>query len=425
MRSLPNDRVLLVFDFLQCPQPLAAVARRYADAWRACYRRYPGGGTGPGADDAPPLWVRVRMDRCGGWLAPATSAPRTLFMDVVHWGGERLYPGRLLASTAHSLTRLALHSLERTFVQESMWHALCSALPARLRVVEVGVRQGRLSDGAFVALGAVLGTRLPELAHVRVAVPMNNITLAGLRGFVNGLQGAVGLRELELDVSGNLIRGVEYGGEVARLGRLPRLTALSVTFGGWAMRKQFGLQALADLQHASGLRRLALTIVGARITCDFFKKAIAGIVLLPRLEALTLDVARSDVGEQCQRALGQLRGSPTLRRLTLALGAPSERLLLALGVLRHAPRIEALDLSIDHRMHPLSPEHLCALEFLADIPEVVLDHGAPHRNGWAWGTVCGSISRARLPLGLGFDRLLRTLRRCKRIQLDIQDVSRV
>ena len=223
--------------------------------------------------------------------------------------------------------------------------------------------QGRLSDTAFAALGQAMGVRLAALVRARIAVPVNNVTLQGLRSFLDAVEHAPRLTDLHLDISGNLIRGVEYGCEVARLARIPRLTSLAVTFGGWAMRKQFGLQSLAALQHARGLRQLSLTIIGARITCDFFKKAVAGIALLPCLEELTLDVARCEVGEQCHRALSQLREAPLLRRLSLSLGAPTERLLLALGALRHAPRIRCLDLSIDHRMHTLEREHLPGAAF--------------------------------------------------------------
>lgn len=48
--------------------------------------------------------------------------------------------------------------------------------------------------------------------------------------------------------------------------------------------------ALSDLRGARNLQRLRVTLVGARITCDFFKKAMSGLVSLPQLVDLTLDV---------------------------------------------------------------------------------------------------------------------------------------
>jgi hypothetical protein len=367
MDGAPDDVLVLVMDFVQRALPLVCVSRRFAELWAAHHhhlslRRL-------ACPPAQPLWLWAHGPP---WPAPppATARARALVLRVRLWGGDvaRLVTG----SAGPALLRLALVSTPGTPVNEGAWLALCAALPRTLRCLELRVAQGYLSDTAFAALGAAMGGRLPALVHATVAVPMNNVTLAGLRAFLDGAERAACLTQLDLDVSGNLIRGVEYGAELARVARLPRLRVLSLTFGGWAVRKQFGLQALADLRHAHGLRSLSLAVVGARMTCDFFKKAVAGLVRLPGLERLTLDLARCDVGEQCHRALSLLRSAPVLRHLTLSLGAPAERLLLALGALRHMPCLRRLDLTIDHRWHDLGPGHVAALEFLADVPGVFL-----------------------------------------------------
>ena len=125
---LPDDVLLLAFDFLQAPQPVAAVCRRFADLWHSHYQP-------PGAAELhAPLWVRVRVDRSSTWLPPPGSAPRTLFVDVAQWTAERPYLGRLMASLGCSgLTRLVLTSPDRMSVQESAWVAMCAALPPSVR----------------------------------------------------------------------------------------------------------------------------------------------------------------------------------------------------------------------------------------------------------------------------------------------------
>ena len=113
---------------------------------------------------------------------------------------------------------------------------------------------------------------------------------------------------------------------------------------GWVRRpKQFGLEQLAALGQARRLRDLSLCMTGARVTSDCFRQVIAGIVQIPVLRTLTLDLHTCDLGEQCNRGLGLLRTSTTLEVLDLRLRlSGSGRVLLALGAIRYAPRLNAM-----------------------------------------------------------------------------------
>ena len=159
-----------------------------------------------------------------------------------------------------------------------------------------------------------------KLSRLSLVLPMNSVTIMGLHRLISGVLQAP-LRELIIDVSGNWIRGTEYGKELARLSQMTQLRVLRLTFGGWGVRKQFGLENLAMFSSLTNLRELALTIVGARVTCDFFKKAMSGVASLPCLESLHLDLIASDVGQQCHRGLSMLRACRSLQTLGLSLGS--------------------------------------------------------------------------------------------------------
>lgn len=356
---LPDDVLVHVFDFLQTPWPLALVNRRLHELWSS---NAGGGWTGRSL-----LWLNVQVDPFTALAAPVgLGAPRTLTLRVRHWGAQL---GRTVSSVQHSLTRLVLTTAGAGILaREAALVAVCEALPPTLRVLEVHLPDSRLGDGSLSAIGAAAAG--PCITRAVVRVPINRITIAGLRAFAAHVCGAPALHDLELDVSGNYIRGPEYGVQVARLAQPPALTDLAVTFGGWAMRKQFGLQALAGLADAVGLRRLALTLLGARVTCEAFKKAVFGIARLPRLESLELNLSHSDVGEQCNRGLALLRFTPSLRRVSVSLDCPSPRLLSALGGWRHVPTIEHIELNVDQALRPLQHAQLEVLERLARIPEM-------------------------------------------------------
>lgn len=155
---------------------------------------------------------------------------------------------------------------------------------------------------------------------------------------------------------GNLIRGKEYGHVLSRLALSPCLEHLSLWFGGWGMRKQFGLQDLIALKCASHLKSLTMGLVGARITCDYFKKAMSGIAALPRLTTLTLDLAEEcELGEKCHRGLALLRTAPMLSSFRLLVSTPSERLLsVSLGAISHICGLQTLYLCINHRFNRLN-----------------------------------------------------------------------
>jgi hypothetical protein len=240
-----------------------------------------------------------------------------------------------------------------------------------VRCFEFHAQQCHLSDGALAVLGRGISD-LPVLARAVILVPMNSLTVLGLRRFMDVLT-STSLTELTLDVSGNWIRGADYGYEVVRPATtLPALRHLSLTFGGWGVRKRFGLEHLSRLGLARGLRSLSVRIVGARVTSDALRKAIGGLANLPLLTKLDLDLATCEVGDQCHRALVALRSAIPVRRLTLCLGAPGERVLQVVAALRHMPSLERLHLTLDWRLHAFSTAHAQLVAHVATVPEVGL-----------------------------------------------------
>jgi hypothetical protein len=91
---------------------------------------------------------------------------------------------------------------------------------------------------------------------------------------------------------------------------------------------------------------------------------------LPLLHTLELNVESCDVGDECRRGLALLRRSASLRRVSLRLGAPTARLLSALGAVRYVVELRFLDLCLDMRYQPLTDELLDCLGLLVDLARV-------------------------------------------------------
>ena len=68
-------------------------------------------------------------------------------------------------------------------------------------------------------LGGMVGT-LSHLQRMSISIPMNSITIHGLGRFMDAILHAgarcKGLREMFFDVSGNFIRGPDFGKELSR-----------------------------------------------------------------------------------------------------------------------------------------------------------------------------------------------------------------
>jgi hypothetical protein len=293
--GLPDDVLLCVMELLAVPYALSATCTRTAQLWRGNY------GTIRQQNAAPPRFLRVALR---GTVRP-TVLGVSLFSDVSGYRRalSRIDPSRL----RHLIVRLNDGGsgvlVACRFAQQC--GALCS--------FKVTAHMCHISDATFTCIPLSLS---PSLSSLCIRVPMNSLTLAGLSSFVDGLlRHGSSLRSVELDVSGNWIRGTEYGGQLARVAGLPNLLQLGLTFGGQAAgrgsvrglppvgvcvvrngarrcaprrRRQFGLQDLSLLATAHTLRRLTLHIIGAKLTSNFFKRALLGVVSLPRLEELSL-----------------------------------------------------------------------------------------------------------------------------------------
>jgi hypothetical protein len=234
-----------------------------------------------------------------------------------------------------------------------------------LRAVRMGLR-----DGFTTSICGALSTA-SALEHCHLDLSLNDITLRGLTVLVEGLATAPALRYLTLDLSGNWIRGVGYGEMMGRLGDIPALRHLDLRFGGWGMKKQFGLEHLGRFGRLSHLLDLSVTVRGAQITGESFKKALVGIAAAPSLRTLTFDFAmHSTMGPHCQRAIAFVRACPTLRRLTLCLGAPHPK---ALGSLTRftEPLARPFTLALVFRQPSMgfTDAHASAVLDLLHVPE--------------------------------------------------------
>ena len=274
--------------------------------------------------------------------------PRTVILHITNWF-ERWNICKLMTWFRPHVERLVLRSAGST-APHHLLTALCTQLKQAetLRFLEVCIRQGHVTDTLFQELGHTFG-QMKQLRSLCLSVPMNSITVAGLQRFMDGVASLTTLREVGLDISGNWIRGTQYGKQLSRLVDLHSLRRLHLTFGGWGVRKQFGLEYLMLLGSHSCLQSLSITIIGARITCESFKKAMQGIAVLPQLRELNLDLRSCDVGDQCHRGLALLRSAKRLERVSLGLGHPSERLLSVVGAIQHTPNLKEFTVAIDQR----------------------------------------------------------------------------
>ena len=153
-------------------------------------------------------------------------------------------------------------------VQHTTFQALCNQLVQcqRLRALTISIKCGHLGDASMDDLGAAI-PRMCSVRRLVVDVPMNSITItdthsvslcAGVRcrchRFMTQMTTATALEDLVVNVSGNWIRGVErdgtcgcrygcdYGKELSKVAYIPKLQHLSMTFGGWGVRKRFGME---------------------------------------------------------------------------------------------------------------------------------------------------------------------------------------
>ena len=142
--------------------------------------------------------------------------------------GSEMYTGYVSVSN-----RLAIHSSASVVPVHSL-SAFCHHLmqACQLTSLDIRVLLGKVSDTSFTELGQACG-RLTGLLRLSMHIPMNSVTIGGLRHFVDQIHRHTALRELSLDVSGNWIRGTDYGRELSRLMYLPRLRDLDLRFGGW------------------------------------------------------------------------------------------------------------------------------------------------------------------------------------------------
>lgn len=206
-QELPEDVLLHIMHCLQTTA-LALTARSLFCLWRSHCLLLPAKGGGC----RRPLWLAVDFDRCvaGVGVAVGSVGPRTVVLHVTNVNCVPAYARVLTTVSTPSLERLCIHatpgtamtdvqgtSAVRRFPVKATIHnmgrvLLASGACASLRSFEFNVRQRSLSDGAFGALGATVG-RMTQLVRLSVLVPMNSITVAGLRCFVDGLLGATSL----------------------------------------------------------------------------------------------------------------------------------------------------------------------------------------------------------------------------------------
>ena len=88
-----------------------------------------------------------------------------------------------------------------------------------LATLRVTARLGRLTDDGLERLAAMTPQCVTTL---RVFVPMNALTLHGLRRFVDIIGDQLPtLRDVSIDISGNCIRGDGFGVQLSRLAVIP------------------------------------------------------------------------------------------------------------------------------------------------------------------------------------------------------------
>ena len=358
LTNLPNDILLDIMDLLPCAYAMKVACHSLLSLWKSTHLQVTEDGNeipvpAEGSSGSMVRWLRYSGERFS-WCPAVDQRPRTIILQVNGWM-ERWNLCKLLLSCHSSLERLVMRS--SATIQNTTLSAVCNVLSGlpHLQTLEVRFVHTHLADAACTDVANSIAL-MYKLSRLSLVLPMNSVTIMGLHRLISGVLQAP-LRELIIDVSGNWIRGTEYGKELARLSQMTALRVLRLTFGGWGVRKQFGLEHLAMFSSLTNLRELALTIVGARVTCDFFKKAMSGVASLPGLESLHLDLIASDVGQQCHRGLSMLRACRSLQTLVLSLGCPSERLLAALGAIQYASNLRRAMIILDQRSQAFTENH--------------------------------------------------------------------
>ena len=386
MDGLPDDVVADIMDFVQTHN-LLMVCKKFQRIWYTSHlwvsedsygnavARHPAGDIKLwpprllNQNQEGVRWLRYTGERFA-WQ-PGPLRPNVLTLHINSWIEQgnlckmiqwcRPFVRRLVlqsTATVHNMTLAPVCELAATADQ------LCS--------LDVRVIQGHINDMSISHIASLIG-KLKVIQQLSIVVPMNSITIAGLQRLIDGLLKApTTLRDIHLDISGNWIRGPDYGKQLARLALLPSLRSLTLVFGGWGVRKQFGLEYFILLGSNKTIQTLSLTIVGARITCEFFKKAMHGIIVLPLLRRLHIDIATCEVGDQCIRGLSLLRLCVAVEHLSLALGSPTERLLIIMGAIRHLPSLREFRVRLDYRGSFLTMQHAHQIAQF-DNPNCVLD----------------------------------------------------
>ena len=355
---LPSDILLDVMDVLSYCSVMRLVCKQLYTLWHNSHVHITEDASGTPVIGSPISSASVRWLRCTGerfqWVPQMVLCPRVLTLHINGWM-ERWNLCKLLNAYSSSVDRLILRSTAT--IGPTTFSAICVHLATMLslRTLELRVLHAHFGDLSCRDLAdAVCG--MSRLSRLMLVLPMNSITIAGLHNIISGLV-KTSIRHLSLDVSGNWIRGTEYGKELGRISQLEQLRSLQLTFGGWGVRKQFGLEHLSTMSSMPALQDLSLTIVGARITCEFFKKAMMGIAIMPRLTCFHLDLSACEVGEQCHRGLALLRLAKRLEQISLCLSHPTERLLSAMGFIHFAPELKRIILVIDHRSQVFTEKH--------------------------------------------------------------------
>jgi hypothetical protein len=212
MDRLPFDLCVRVLDYLQYPA-VALISRRMQAVWKQNFS------TGR---------VNRRWMRIAGAYAPVLGAvvgeaiPRTVWFDNV-------FPLRCALSLAGSVRRLVVAgSVPRTTeaALSAFLGGLRDAYWFDLRSLEVRVPGINAGDGVAAALGGFLQAA-PALNRLSLNLSMNALSIRGLTSVVDGVLACEEVRDLCLNVSGNWIRGVDYGRQISRLHALPCIEELT------------------------------------------------------------------------------------------------------------------------------------------------------------------------------------------------------
>lgn len=376
--DLPREVLEWVVDYVENPFALAAtdrclraVVRRSVLQWDS---RRPGATEWMLARRPALVWLEgVRFDTVPAWVASVVGTTTVLVITVHDWTERRTLARFLMGLPV--LSSLSIRAAATPVLPGHLTDVIVGALARpEVRRITVGAARMGLRDESAAAIAHAIAVA-PSLERCELDLSLNRLSARGLEALVTGLIAAPALRDVTLDLGGNWIRGAGYGAVVARLGDIPGLRSLDIRFGGWGMRKQYGMEHLARLGDARGLVSLGLTIRGAQITVDSFKRVAAGIARLPALRALMLDfTATTTVGPQCHRAFALLAGCPGLRRLSVRLYAPSAAILRGLTAMGvpdgGGGGLSTLELVLEQPNMWFDTEHAAAVLALINAPRI-------------------------------------------------------